>query len=371
MSGSAKTLTVAAGLVAAGFVAGAIVVDLGRSTRASEMAVDQKGPATAAAPLAGVPDLTAVAERAVRASVNISSTDNVTVTNPYFRQFYGYDFVVPRSSLGSGVIVSPDGYILTNSHVVQSRQAEIKVTLPDQRELEATVVGVDEITDLAVIKVNITNGATLPWGDSSKLRLAEWVVAVGNPFAFSETVTAGIISNVNRHSPQLDTYTDFIQTDAAINPGNSGGALVSTRGELVGINTMIYSQTGGYQGIGFAIPSNLARNIMEQLQTNHEIVRGSIGGMELRTIEGPLTQKYPPGVALINMDRGPAFQSGLRIGDIVTRFNGVEVKDENQFRRMIAEAKVNTVARVEVIRDGQRRTFDVPVAKMRPPQRRM
>jgi len=320
-----------------------------------------------------LPDLSTVAERAVRASVNIASKDNVSVPlDPYQRLFFGADPVVPQTSLGSGVLVSPDGYVLTNSHVVQSRQAEIKVTLPDNREVEGTVVGVDELTDLAVVKVNITNATTLPWGDSSKLRRAEWVVAVGNPFALSETVTAGIVSNVNRHAPQLDLYNDFIQTDAAINPGNSGGALVNTRGELVGINTMIYSQTGGYQGIGFAIPSNLARDIMEQLQANHEIIRGSIGSLWLLTIEGQLTQRYSAGVMIRNMYRGePAFQSGLRPGDIVTRFNGVAIKDESQLRRLIVEAKVNTLARVEVVREGQRRSFDVPVARMRPPQRRM
>jgi serine protease Do len=372
MSRSVKTFTVAAGLVAAGFVAGTILVDLGRSTRASEPSSAGQGRTGSPAPtsVGGLPDLTPVAERAVRASVNISSTQAVATSA--LQQFLGADPAELQTSLGSGVIVSADGYILTNSHVVQSRQAEIKVTLSDQRTLDASVVGVDDLTDLAVVKVDITNATTLPWGDSSKLRLAEWVVAVGNPFAFSETVTAGIVSNVNRHSPQLDFYNDFIQTDAAINPGNSGGALVNTRGELVGINTMIFSQTGGYQGIGFAIPSNLARSIMEQLQANHEIVRGSIGSLALLTIEGQLAQKYPAGVMIRNMYRGePAFQSGLRPGDIVTRFNGTAIKDEGQLRRLVVDAKVNTIARIEVMRDGRRVSFDVPVARMRPPQRRM
>jgi S1-C subfamily serine protease len=243
--------------------------------------------------------------------------------------------------------------------VVQQGQADVRVTLADDREVEAAVIGVDELTDLAVLKVKMTGGAPLPWGDSSKLRLAEWVLAVGNPFQFNETVTAGIVSALDRSGPQLDAYTDFIQTDAAINPGNSGGPLINTRGELVGINTMIYSQTGGYQGIGFAIPSNIAKNIMEQLKANGEIIRGSIGRLVLRPAQ------RTPGVLIQTMYRNePAFRSGLRPGDVITSFNGTPIKDEGQFMRLMVDSKVGSIAKVEVLREGQRRTFDVPVARL-------
>jgi S1-C subfamily serine protease len=168
--------------------------------------------------------------------------------------FYGPGAMQSQTSLGSGVIVSADGYVLTNSHVVGDRGAQVRVTTSDNRELTAQIRGVDPYTDLAVLKVDGRGLTALTWGDSSKLRVAEWVLAIGNPFAFNQTVTLGIVSAQNRHDPQLATYNDFIQTDAAINPGNSGGALVNARGELIGINTMIYSETGGYQGMDSRFP---------------------------------------------------------------------------------------------------------------------
>jgi S1-C subfamily serine protease len=362
-------------VLGAGFLGGLVVSGrLSLTSRSEAVPEWQARPASQQAGVAAgnLPDFSGVAERAVRASVNISSTQQVPV-HPFFQQFYGADAVQPQSSLGSGVLVSADGYILTNSHVVQDRRADVRVTLADDREVDATVVGIDELTDLAVLKVKVTGAAPLPWGDSSKLRLAEWVLAVGNPFQFNETVTAGIVSAVNRHAPQLDWYNDFIQTDAAINPGNSGGPLINTRGELVGINTMIYSQTGGYQGIGFAIPSNLAKGVMDQLIKNGEILRGSIGNLRLKAVEGGGGQ----GVLIQTMYRNePAFRSGLRPGDVITSFNGTAIKDEGQFMRLMVDAKVGSIAKVEVLRDGpggrrERRTFDVPVAQMAPPRRRM
>ena len=364
-----KSLLIAI-VLGAGFLGGLVVSGKLSLTTPSEAVPEWQARPTAPPPagtaLANLPDFSAVAERAVRASVNISSTQQVPV-HPFFQQFYGADAVQPQSSLGSGVIVSADGYILTNSHVVQDRNADVRVTLSDDRELDADVIGIDELTDLAVLKIKVTGAAPLPWGDSSKLRLAEWVLAVGNPFQFNETVTAGIVSAVSRHAPQLDPYTDFIQTDAAINPGNSGGPLINTRGELVGINTMIYSQTGGYQGIGFAIPSNLAKGIMDQLKANGEIVRGSIGFLRLRAVEDRGVQ----GVLIQTMYRNePAFRSGLRPGDVIVALNGTSIKDEGQFLRLVVDAKVGSIAKVDVIRDSQRRSFDVPVARMAPPRRR-
>jgi serine protease Do len=323
----------------------------------------------AAAAAGALPDLSAIAERAIKASVNISSTTYRQV-DPFFQLFYGGDAVVPQTSLGSGVIVSADGLVLTNSHVVGgARSAEIRVTLSDDpREIPAKVIGIDQLTDLAVVKIEATGAAPLPWGDSSKLRVAEWVLAVGNPFTFSQTVTLGIVSNVNRHDPQLATYNDFIQTDAAINPGNSGGALVNSRGELVGINTMIYSQTGGYQGIGFAIPANLARSIMDELITNGEVVRGSIGNLTMRTISSAQMRRAGlgdiGGVLVDNMYRNdPAYRAGIVPGDIIVRYDGKNITEESQLQRLVADSKIGSTVRVEVIRRGERRSFEVPVVR--------
>ena len=358
-------------VLGAGFLGGLVVSGRLSLTSRSEAVTEwqaRPAPQTPAGAAAGnLPDFSGVAERAVRASVNISSTQQVA-TDRFSQMFYGADAVQSRQSLGSGVLVSADGIILTNSHVVQDRQADVRVTLPDDRELDADVLGIDELTDLAVLKVKATGLSPLPWGDSSKLRIAEWVLAVGNPFQFNETVTAGIVSAVNRHAPQLDWYNDFIQTDAAINPGNSGGPLVNTRGELVGINTMIYSQTGGYQGIGFAIPVNLARGVMDQLIAHGEILRGSIGMFQLRAVDGRLEGQRVQGVQIRTICRiEPAYRSGLRPGDVITSFNGNAIKDAGQFMKLMVDSKVGSIARIEVVRAGEKRTFEVPVAKMGPP----
>jgi S1-C subfamily serine protease len=278
-----------------------------------------------------LPVLSDVAERAIRASVNISSTRYVRI-DPFFQLFYGADAVQPQTSLGSGVIVSADGYVLTNSHVIGNAADEIRVTLADNRELAAQVVGVDELTDLAAVKVDANGLEPLPWGDSGRLRVAEWVLAVGNPFAFSQTVTLGIVSTVSRTDPQLMTYSDFIQTDAAINPGNSGGALVNDRGELVGINTMIYSQTGGYQGIGFAIPANVARRIMDALITDGEILRGSIGNLTYRPVDSETARRLglpqARGARILQMYRNePAVAAVLRPDAIIVTVNGRAVAE--------------------------------------------
>ena len=206
-----------------------------------------------------MPDLTGAAQRAIASVTNISSTQIVRERSPFandpFYRFFMQDEAFGyrqrrEQSLGSGVVVSPDGYVLTNNHVVGNARAEVTVLLPDKTEIRATIVGVDEDTNLAVLKVEAKNLPTLPWGDSSKLKVAEWVLAVGNPFGvLSQTVTLGIVSATGRSlEGRLATYKDFIQTDAAINRGNSGGALINARGELVGINTAIFSETGGYKG---------------------------------------------------------------------------------------------------------------------------
>jgi len=325
----------------------------------------------AGAGAAGLPDLSSIAERAIQASVNISSTQQVAV-DPFFQMLYG-DVPQSQTSMGSGVFVSPDGYVVTNSHVVGSRRADIRVTLTDNREFAAKVVGIDPESDLAVLRIDVKGATPLPWGDSSKLRVAEWVLAVGNPFQFNQTVTLGIVSAQNRHDPQLATYNDFIQTDAAINPGNSGGALVNSRGELVGINTMIYSRTGGYQGIGFAVPSNLVKRILDTLVKTGEVIRGSIGNLRYVTVTADQVRNAglgnQGGVYVQGMYKSdPAYAAGIRPRDLIISFNGTPVNEQSQLQRMIADIKIGSTARVEILRGGERRTYEVPVVQMAPPR---
>ena len=330
----------------------------------------------------GLPDLSVVAERAVGSVTNISSTQIVRTPNspfandPFFRNFFGdrqddpFGYRDQRAlSLGSGVVVSADGYILTNNHVVGDARAEVSVVLPDKREMRATIIGVDEATDIAVLKVAATNLPTLPWGDSSKLKVAEWVLAIGNPFQLNQTVTLGIVSATGRSlEGRLAQYEDFIQTDAAINPGNSGGALINARGELVGINTAIFSESGGYQGIGFAVPSNLARHVMDDLIKYGEVQRGTIAGITLQ----PLTTYYAErlgapdthGVLVMRMDqRFEAYAAGMRPGDIIVSFNGTTIDDAGQFVRLLSDAKVGATVSLGLFREGRTLTVKVPIVK--------
>src|SRR5258708_4453103 len=283
------------GLVISGWVRAAEVFRAGPDGTTGA-APDQR-PAAAAAPApqasvsgSGGPDFTRVAGQTVKGVANISSlqvvrTRNSTFANdPFFRYFFGDDDAFGsrdrRSlSLGSGVIISSDGYVITNNHVVGENVREITIALPDKREIKGKVIGTDATTDIALLKIAVTGLPTVPWGDSSQLKVGEWVLAIGSPFQLSQTVTAGIVSATGRANVGFAEYEDFIQTDAAINPGNSGGALINMRGELVGINTGIFSQSGGYQGIGFAIPSNLPRKMVDDLLKYGEVHRGTIGGI--------------------------------------------------------------------------------------------
>ena len=379
-------------LVACGFAAGLVLT--GRMRQAEEASAQQQAPAPAAravpSPSLGVaaalPDFTAVAERTVPAVANISSQQIVRRPNspyandPFFRYFFGDnpDLFGTRpgveSSLGSGVVISPDGYILTNNHVVAGDSGRIslrdlpriKVGLSDNREMEAKIVGVDANTDLALLKVDATNLRTIPWGDSTKLKVAEWVLAIGNPFQLNQTVTLGIVSAVGRTNLGVSAYEDFIQTDAAINPGNSGGALVNARGELIGINTAIFSQSGGYQGIGFAVPSQLARRIVADLQQYGQVRRGTIGYVEV----APLTPETADqlgapdtrGVLVRRMARdSTAYTGGLRPGDVIVSFNGTTITDGNHLSRLIQDARIGATVPIGVIRDGRRITVQVPI----------
>jgi Do/DeqQ family serine protease len=361
------------------FFAGLVLT--GRMRTADESAAASREQAVAKAPVTisgGLPDLTGVAQRAVGSVTNISSTQIVRTPNspfandPFYRFFFGdqddaFGYRERRAqSLGSGVIVSADGYVLTNNHVVD-RGVEVTVTMPDKRELRAKIVGADEATDIALLKIDANNLPTLPWGDSNRLRVAEWVLAIGNPYQLNQSVTLGIVSALGR-TLEGRTLQDFIQTDAAINPGNSGGALVNSRGELVGINTAIFSETGGYQGIGFAVPSNLAKHVMDELVRYGQVQRGTIVGITLAPLTTRLAEELGApntrGMVVVSMQqRSDAYAAGLRPGDIVISFNGTTIEDQAQFARLLSEAKIGSTITLGILREGRQMTVKVPVVK--------
>ena len=334
-------------------------------------------PAQVTVPAATLPDFSAVAARTIPSVVNVSSQQLVRrrIVDPW-EQFFGngrtYEQRSLASSLGSGVIVSRDGYILTNNHVVTGdtqaslRDIEISVALSDKQELPARVVGIDRGTDLALRQVDRQNLPVMPWGDSEKLKVAEWVLAIGNPYQLSESVTLGIVSAVNRTDVGINDFGNFIQTDAAINPGNSGGALINAHGELVGINTAIFSQSGGYQGIGFAVSSNLARKIMADLQQYGQVRRGNISGIRIRELTTRLAERLGTPTtqgALVNQldPRSSAGRAGLQLGDVIVSFNDTPVNTPQQLVRFVGEAPIGSAARVIVLRGGQRLELKVPI----------
>jgi serine protease Do len=294
--------------------------------------------------------------------------------DPFFRRFFGDEFFrrfeAPRArkerSLGSGVVVAADGYIVTNHHVV-NKADEIKVLMSDKREFKAKLIGSDSKTDLAVLKVEADGLHTVPWSDSDKLEVGEFVLAVGNPFGLTQTVTMGIVSAVGRASMGIAEYEDFIQTDAAINPGNSGGALVNTKGELVGINTAIYSQSGGNMGIGFAVPSNMARSILEQLVKNGKVVRGWLG-VSIQELSPELASQFglpdTKGVLVSDVLEGsPAKRAGFERGDVIVAFDGKPVDTPTHLRNVVAQALVGKKVTVKFVRDKKERTVEVTIAE--------
>jgi serine protease Do len=333
--------------------------------------------------------LTPVVERVVPAVVNISSEKIVRFADsgpsspfffdPFFREYFGEGsprgYNQPREqreqSLGSGVIINADGYILTNNHVVESASS-VRVSLADKRELKARVIGTDPRTDIAVIKVDEKNLPVLPIADSSKVKTGQFVLAVGNPFGLGQTVTMGIVSALGRGNLSIVDYEDFIQTDAPINPGNSGGALVDIHGALIGINTAILSRSGGNQGIGFAVPINMARDVMGRLVKDGKVVRGWLGvviqpvtpavarAMGLAKPSGALIGDVTPG--------GPAERAGLRRGDIVLSMNGEAINETRELSLKVAMLAPGTTARLRVHRD--RGEVDIPVTLGEQPSER-
>ncbi len=268
---------------------------------------------------------------------------------------------------GSGVIVSPDGYVLTNNHVIDGAKT-VTVTLPDKREFKGRIVGSDPKSDVAVVKIDGTQLPTIPWGDSSRLQVGEYVLAVGNPFGLNSTVTLGIVSALGRGHMGITQYEDFIQTDAAINPGNSGGALVNTKGELIGINTAIFSQTGGYQGVGFAVPTGMSKPIYESLVKTGKVVRGFLG-VGIQDLNHDLAKSF--GVTGSNgaivtdvKEEGPADKAGIKQGDVILSFQGTPIEDAVTLQRAVTRSAVGSHATVKVMRDGQEKELAVTIAEL-------
>jgi len=317
--------------------------------------------------------------------VNISSSKVVRTPNqmpegmqsdPFFQQFFGQGFgnrsEIPKErreqSLGSGVIVSPEGYVLTNNHVVDGA-TDIRVTLSDKRELKAQIVGTDPKTDVAVLKLDGSNFPAITLGDSSKVQVGDYALAIGDPFGVGQTVTMGIVSAKGRGNLGIEDYEDFIQTDAPINPGNSGGALVNDRGELVGINTAILSHgSGGNEGIGFAIPINLARNVMGQILDHGKVTRGYLG-----VVVQPITPAMAKDLGLNQLQgalvgdvslRGPAQASGVQRGDVILEINGNTVNDSNELRNTVSMMQPGETVKLRISRNGSTRDINVKLGEL-------
>ncbi len=314
-------------------------------------------------------------DAAAPAVVNVYTTKIVTeranplYRDPIFRYFFG-DQLAPRqrleTSLGSGVIVSNQGYILTNNHVIEGA-ADIQVALRDGRSIEATLVGTDSDTDLAVLKIDMQALPAITFGSSENLRVGDVVLAIGNPFGFGQTVTIGITSATGRNRVGISTFENFIQTDAAINPGNSGGALINAHGQLVGINTAIVSRSGGSQGIGFAIPVDLAKEVMSQIIETGHVVRGWLG-VEGQDITPQLAESFGlqgvRGVIIAGVQRnGPAGRAGLRPGDILTHINGQPAIDSKTSMGLIAGFAPATRITLRILRAGLEMELKAVVAE--------
>jgi len=350
---------------------GALLLLLAATVTASPVAAALPRQSADGEPL---PTLAPMLERAMPAVVNVFTRtrlpvrDHPLLSDPFFRRFFDLPAEPPQrygQSLGSGVVVDAKrGYILTNHHVID-RAVEISVTLADGRTLPAERVGADPETDVAVIRVPAEDLTALPFADSDQIRVGDFVVAIGNPFGLGQTATSGMISALGRSGLGIEGYEDFIQTDASINPGNSGGALVNLRGELVGINTAILSRGGGNIGIGFAIPVNMAREVMAQLIEHGRVQRGHLGaqaqnltpelatafGLDLR--RGAVVTRVAPA--------SPAARAGLRTGDIILSINGRPVRNAADVRNAVGLLRVGQSVKLAILRDGERRTLTAVV----------
>jgi serine protease DegQ len=338
----------------------------------------QEGPAAAATP--GVASYAGAARKAMPSVVNIYTSKAVRVRNPLlddptFQRLFPNLAERAESrrttSLGSGVIVAADGYVLTNQHVVDGAD-DIEIVLADGRELRATVRGSDPDSDLAVLKVDAQNLPAITFGSMDNLQVGDVVLAIGNPFGFGNTVTAGIVSALGRNHLGVNRFEDFIQTDAPINPGNSGGALVDASGNLVGINSTIFSQSGGSMGIGFAIPVSLARDVLAQIIATGEVTRGWLG-IQPQAISPEIARSLAlprsDGVLVSGLQRdGPADRAGVRLSDVILAVAGKPTPDVPQLLARIAQLKPGSIASVNLLRQGKAVEVDVAVAKRPRPQ---
>lgn len=329
-----------------------------------------------------VVSLSPAAKKAMPSVVNIFTSKDVKVPrhpfmdDPLFRRFFGDQLdgdTQHSSSLGSGVIVGPEGYILTNHHVVEAAD-EIELALADGRKAPAKVVGTDPETDLAVLKVDLSGLPAVTFGNPDKLSVGDMVLAIGNPFGVGQTVTMGIVSALGRSHLGISTFENFIQTDAAINPGNSGGALVDASGNLVGINSAIYSRSGGSLGIGFAIPANLAKQVMEQIVRTGSVTRGWIG-VEVQDISAELAESFKisniHGTLIAGVLRGgPADRAGIKPGDILVAVESREVVDSTSMLNLVAALEPGKEATLKILRNRNEMSVKINVGKRPKPNRR-
>jgi serine protease Do len=323
-----------------------------------------------------LPDFTTLVEQYAPAVVNVSTTRDRTGRLPqggpeledYLRRFFPERSPRQPSSLGSGFIISSDGFVLTNHHVIEDADTII-VRLHDRRELEATLVGADPRSDLAVLKLDATDLPTVKLGRSEALRVGEWVLAIGSPFGFDYSATAGIVSAMGRSLPRdNENYVPFIQTDVAINRGNSGGPLFNLHGEVVGINSQIYTRSGGFMGVSFAIPIDVAVEVAEQLRENGHVTRGWLG-VVIQDVDRNLAESFslpkPAGALVARVLEGsPAEAAGLREGDIITQFNGRAIDRQADLPHLVGRARAGSDARLTVIREGNPQTIHVEIGRL-------
>ena len=354
-------------------------------------------PAMAAASVAGLPDFTDLVEKTGAAVVNIRTTEKAKISQggavsedeemqEFFRRFFGAP-IPPRQQqpaprgrkpnaadaeeevqrgVGSGFIISADGYVMTNAHVIEGAD-EVYVTLTDKREFKAKIIGADKRTDVALVKIEGSNLPRLTMGDSNKIRVGEWVIAIGSPFGLDNTVTAGIVSAKARDTGE---YLPLIQTDVAVNPGNSGGPLINMRGEVIGINSQIYSRSGGYMGISFAVPMDEAMRVSDQLRASGKVTRGRIGvqigevtkdvaeSLGLSRAQGALVQRVEPG--------GPAEKGGVEAGDVILKFNAVAIERSSDLPRVVGSTKPGTRSTLTVWRKGALRDLNLTITELEP-----
>jgi serine protease Do len=374
-----KTALTAAIFTLAGIVIGLVISTSFniQSTAISQPAISKEAIDTLSRVNQALAEVAAFAKPAV---VNISSSQVVTqrlpgpfFDDPFFKRFFGEEFgqnrsgKFRRSGQGSGVIVDKNGYILTNSHVVKGAD-EIKVKLADKREFKGKVIGMDTRSDIAIIKIDADNLPVLKLGDSSQMKVGETVLAIGNPFGLNQTVTSGIVSAVGRADVGIADYEDFIQTDAAINPGNSGGALVNIRGELIGINTAIFSTSGGYQGVGFAVPTNMAKVVMDSLLKSGKVVRGWLG-VQIQPLTPELAKQFNltgKDGALVGdiTDDSPAAKAGIQRGDAIIEYAGKQVTNPSELRNMVAATAPGKRVSMKILRDGKQLSVAATIAEL-------